>query len=411
MGKLTDTECRRSQPREKPYKLADGGGLHLYVSPSGGKLWRLKYRYGGKEKLLSFGRYPAIPLTRARLLSAAAHETMAQGADPSAIKAEIKASARRAEAVDGDPAGPTFADVAKTWFDEHSTSKNPRTSARWSTFIDYTAVEIGGIPLSAIRAADLVRMVKAIDTTGKHETARRTFSTVGRIFRYAVAHGLAERDPSRDVSLKDFLPSVETRHHACLTDPKAIGGLLRAIDGYEGGPITRLALNLAALTFVRPGELRHAEWSEIDAEAAEWRIPADKMKMKAIHIVPLSAQALATIEAVRGLTGGGRYLFPSERSAQRAMSDNTVNAALRRMGYTKEEMTGHGFRGTASTRLHELGYRHQVIEIQLAHGERNEVAAAYNFAEYLPERRTMMQAWADHLDQLRQGAKVIAFAA
>lgn len=411
MGTLTDTAIRKTEARDRAFKLSDGHGLHLFVSAAGGKLWRLKYRMNGKEKLLSFGAYPAVPLARARFLAAAAREALARGDDPGVLKAEVKQAARQAEAVDAGPAGELFSTVAELWFSEHSTSKNIRTAARWQTFIDYTKKEIGSMPIAQIKAADLVRMTRAINGEGKHETARRTFSTVGRIFRYAVAHDLVDRNPASDVKLGDFLPSVETRHFACLKDPKAIGGLLRAIDEYEGSPLTRLALKLGALTFVRPGELRHAEWLEIDADASEWRIPPEKMKAKALHIVPLSRQALEVIEELRLLTGGGLYLFPSERSDKRAMSDNTINAALRRMGYTRDEMTGHGFRGMASTRLHELGYSHQVIEAQLAHAERDEVAAAYNHALYLVDRRTLMQAWADQLDELRKGAKVISFAA
>lgn len=411
MGTLTDTAIRKTEARDKAFKLADGHGLHLFVSAAGGKLWRLKYRINGKEKLLSFGAYPAVSLARARFLAAAAREALARGDDPGVLKAEVKRAARQAEAGDSEPAGELFSTVAELWFAEHSSRKNARTAARWQTFIDYTKKEIGSMPITQIKAADLVRMTKAINDDGKHETARRTFSTVGRIFRYAVAHDLVERNPASDVKLADFLPSAETRHYACLKDPKAIGGLMRAIDEYEGSPITRLALNLAALTFVRPGELRHAEWTEIHEDAAEWRIPPEKMKAKALHIVPLSRQALSAIEQLRPLTGGGLYLFPSERSDKRAMSDNTINAALRRMGYTREEMTGHGFRGMASTRLHELGYSHQAIEAQLAHAERDEVAAAYNHALYLEDRRKLMQAWSDQLDELRKGAKVIQFAA
>lgn len=408
MGKLNDLAIRKAEPRDKPYKMADGGGLHVLVTPAGGKLWRLKYRIDGREKLLSLGKYPDVPLARAGELAAVARRKIADGLDPAAEKATAKA--RRKE-IEHPPEVVTFAKVAEAWMAEMAPSKHMRTAARLDSFCDYACDEIGHLAINQVRAFDIMQMVKGINATGKHETARRTFSTVGRIFRYAVAHNLVDRNPASDVKLADFLPSAETRHFACLKDPKAIGGLMRAIDEYEGSPTTRLALKLAALTFVRPGELRHAEWTEIHEDAAEWRIPAEKMKAKALHIVPLSKQALAVIEELRPLTGGGLYLFPSERSDQRAMSDNTVNAALRRMGYTREEMTGHGFRGMASTRLHELGYSHQVIEAQLAHAERDEVAAAYNHALYLDDRRKLMQAWADQLDELRKGAKVIPFAA
>ncbi len=408
MGKLNDLAIRKAEPRDKPYKMADGGGLHLLVTPAGGKLWRLKYRIDGREKLLSLGRYPDVPLARVGELVAVARRKIADGIDPAAEKAEAKA--KRAE-IEHPLEVVTFAKVAEAWAAEMTTQKHTRTIARLDSFREYATAKLGHLAINQVKAYDIMQMVKDINATGKYETARRTFSTVGRIFRYAVAHDLVERNPASDVKLADFLQSVETRHFACLKDPKAIGGLMRAIDEYEGSPITRLALKLGALTFVRPGELRHAEWSEIREDAAEWRIPAEKMKAKALHIVPLSRQALVAIEELRPLTGGGLYLFPSERSDKRAMSDNTINAALRRMGYTREEMTGHGFRGMASTRLHELGYSHQVIEAQLAHAERDEVAAAYNHALYLDDRRKLMQAWADQLDELRKGAKVIQFAA
>lgn len=408
MGKLNDLAIRKAEPRDKPYKLADGGGLFVLVTPSGGKLWRLKYRIDGREKLLSLGKYPDVPLARAGELSAIARRKIADGVDPAAEKATVKA---KRKAIEHPTESVTFAKVAEAWLAEMGPSKHATTATRLNMFCDYACNDIGHLAINKVRAKDIMQMVKGISATGKRETARRTFSTVGRIFRYAVAHDLVERNPASDVKLADFLPSADQRHFACLKDPKAIGGLMRAIDDYDGSAMTRHALKLAALTFVRPGELRKAEWSEIDVAASEWRIPPEKMKVRALHIVPLSKQALAVIEELRPLTGGGRYLFPSERGEQRAMSENTVNAALRRMGYTREEMTGHGFRGMASTRLHELGYSHQVIEAQLAHAERNEVSAAYNHALYLADRRALMQEWADQLDELRNGAKVIQFAA
>lgn len=408
MGKLNDLAIRKAGPRDKPYKLTEGGGLYLLVTPAGGKLWRLKYRAGGKEKLLSLGKYPDVPLARAGELAAIARRKIADGLDPAAEKADARA--RRAK-IECPPEVVTFAKVAEAWVVEMTARKNLRTIGQLESYRDYATAGLGHLAIGEVKASDVMRTVKEINLAGKRETARRVFSTISRIFRYAVAHDLVERNPASDVRLADFLPSADVRHFACLKDPKAIGGLMRAIDEYEGSPPTRLALNLAALTFVRPGELRHAEWSEIDVEAAEWRIPAAKMKMKALHIVPLSRQALAVIEALRPLTGGGMYLFPSERSEKRAMSENTVNAALRRMGYTREEMTGHGFRGMASTRMHELGHSHQVIEAQLAHAERDEVSAAYNHALYLEDRRKLMQAWADQLDELRKGAKIINLAA
>jgi integrase len=266
---------------------------------------------------------------------------------------------------------------------------------------------IGGQPIASLAAVDLIRVIERIEQRGSVDIARRVHNYMGRICRYAVGRGLTTRDPSRDIELKDILPPADVKHHASVTEPKAVGGLLRAIEGFTGAFTTRCALRLAPLVFVRPGELRHAEWTEFDFEKDEWRIPAAKMKMKEQHIVPLSAQAIAILREIQSLTGGGRYVFPSERGGGRPMSENTINAALRRLGYAKDEMTGHGFRSMASTLLHELGLPHMVIERQLAHGERNEVSAAYNFAEYLPERRKMMQQWADYLDKLRTGADVI----
>jgi integrase len=266
---------------------------------------------------------------------------------------------------------------------------------------------IGNRPIASLGASDLIRVIERIEQRGSVDIARRVHNYIGRVFRYAVGRGLTDRDPSRDIELKDILPPADVRHHASVTDPKEVGGLLRAIEGFTGAFTTRCALRLGALVFVRPGELRHAEWTEFDFEKAEWRIPANKMKMKEQHIVPLSAQAIAVLREVQSLTGRGRYVFPSERAGGRPMSENTINAALRRLGYAKNEMTGHGFRSTASTLLHELGLPHVVIERQLAHGERNKVSAAYNFAEHLPERRKMMQQWADYLDKLKAGADVI----
>lgn len=266
---------------------------------------------------------------------------------------------------------------------------------------------IGARPIAELAAPDLIAVLRRIEARGAMDIARRTHNLMGRVFRYAVGHGLCTRDPSRDIELRDVLAAPAVRHHASLTDPKEVGALLRAIDGFTGALATRCALKLAALTFVRPGELRHAEWAEFEFDKAEWRIPAGKMKMKEQHIVPLSEQAIAVLREIQPLTGSGRYVFPSERTGARAMSENTVNAALRRLGYTKEEMTGHGFRSMASTLLHELGYPHAVIERQLAHGERNKVSASYNFAEYLPDRRELMQGWADYLDNLKTGAAVI----
>jgi integrase len=398
---LTDTAIRNAKPRATYARLFDGGGLYLEVSPAGGKLWRLKYRFGGKEKRLALGAYPAVSLATARQKRDEARKLLADGIDPG----ELRKAAKAARA---GMAANTFEVIGREWYAKVSASMAESTKDNLSRRLDtYIYPEIGDRPIDSLVAADLLRVIKLIEKRGALDVARRAHNIMGRIFRYAVGHGIATRDPSRDIELGDILPPADVQHHASVTDPKAVGGLLRAIDGFTGAYATKCALRLAALVFVRPGELRHAEWTEFDFDKAEWRIPAAKMKMKEQHIVPLSAQAISVLREIQLLTGRGRYVFPSERGDGRPMSENTVNAALRRLGYAKDEMTGHGFRSMASTLLHELGLPHAVIERQLAHGERNKVSAAYNFAEHLPERRKMMQQWADYLDKLKAGAQVI----
>jgi integrase len=393
---LNDPQIRKAKSGEKPIKLTDGKGLYLLLTVSGSKLWRFDYRFLGKRKTLALGSYPEVSLAKARERTAEAREKVADGIDPS--------DERRAAKV---ALGDTFRAVSQAWYDNNKNSAEPATRNKWLFLLEHAYSELADKPCRSISAADLVRMVRQINDQGLAETARRAFALSGRVFRYAVAHSLADRDPSRDVSLRDILPPQTVEHHASVTDPNAVGALLRAIRGYEGRLPTRLAMELAALVFVRPGELRMAEWAELDAERAEWRIPAARMKMREQHLVPLSRQALAVLDELRPITGDGKFLFPSERTNARAMSENTINAALRRLGYSTDDMTGHGFRSMASTLLHELGFTHAVIERQLAHAERNKVSAAYNFAEYLPERKAMMQQWADYLDKLRAGAQVI----
>jgi integrase len=398
---LTDKEIQNAKPREKLYRLRDGHGLYLEVTPAGGKLWRLRYRFGGSEKMLALGQYPEVRGPAARKRAGEARQTLHEGRDPSAEKKAAKERARIS-------AGNSFEAVARTWMGKVAPTLAETTQAKHKAFLEGDVFPwIGARPIAELAAPDLIAVLRRIESRGAMDIAKRTHNLMGRVFRYAVGHGLCTRDPSRDIELRDVLAAPAVRHHASLTDPKEVGALLRAIDGFTGALATRCALKLAALTFVRPGELRHAEWSEFDFDKAEWRIPAGKMKMKEQHIVPLSAQAIAVLREIQPLTGSGRYVFPSERNGARAMSENTVNAALRRLGYTKAEMTSHGFRSMASTLLHELGYPHAVIERQLAHGERNKVSASYNFAEHLPERRKMMQGWADYLDNLKSGAAVI----
>jgi len=398
---LTDTAVRNKKPGKKPSKLSDERGLFLIVTPAGGKWWRFRYSFGGKEKLLSLGTYPDISLAGARQRRDDARKLLAEGIDPG----EQRKAAKAARA---GLAANTFEVIGREWYAKTAPMLAENTKAKLLRFLEVDVFPwIGARPITSLAAADLIKVIERIEQRGAMDIARRVHNYMGRIFRYAVGRGLATRDPSRDIELKDILPPEDVQHHASVTDPKAVGGLLRAIDGFTGAFGTRCALRLAALAFVRPGELRHAEWTEFDFEKAEWRIPAGKMKMKEQHIVPLSDQAVGILREIQPLTGTGRYVFPSERGGARPMSENTVNAALRRMGYAKEEMTGHGFRSMASTLLHELGLPHAAIERQLAHGERNKVSAAYNFAEHLPERRKMMQQWADYLDKLRTGAEVI----
>jgi integrase len=398
---LTNTAIQKAKPAEKPVKMADEKGLFLLVTPAGGKWWRFKYRFGGKEKLLAVGTYPDTSLAKAREKRDEARRLLADGIDPGEHR---KSTKRMKEGL----AANTFEVIGREWYAKTSPTLAETTKSKMLKYLEGDVFPvIGHRPIEELAAQDLLAVIHRIEGRGAVDVAKRMHNICGRIFRYAVGHGRATRDPSRDIEMKDILPPSDVKHHASVTDPKAAAELLRAIDGFTGAFTTRCALRLAPLVFVRPGELRHAEWSEFDFVKAEWRIPASKMKMKEQHIVPLSRKAIEILLEIQAVSGSGRYLFPGERTAERPMSENTINAALRRMGYTKDEMTGHGFRSMASTLLHENGYPHAVIERQLAHGERNKVSAAYNYAEYLPERRAMMQAWADYLDRLKSGADVI----
>lgn len=397
--KLTDAAIRKAKPEEKTYKMADGGGMYLEVTPTGSKYWRLKYRFNGKEKRLALGVYPDVPLALARERREAARKLLANDVDPGLLKKQTKQ-------VNKENAANSFEAVAREWFAKYSPNWVPRHGERILRRLEKDLFPwLGNQPIADITPPMLLSVLRRIESRGALNAAHRTHQNCGQIFRYAVATGRAERDPSGD--LRGALPPARETHHASITEPKAIGTLLRVIQGYEGSFITKCALHLAPLLFVRPGELRQAEWEEIDFETAEWRIPGKKMKMGALHIVPLSTQALNVFRDLHPLTGQGRYVFPGARSADRPMSDNTVNAALRRLGYGNKEMTGHGFRSMASTLLNEQGWNRDAIERQLAHAERDEVRAAYNYAEHLPERRRMMQHWADYLDKLKAGAEVI----
>jgi integrase len=402
---LTDTTIRSAKAQAKAFKLFDGGGLYLEVSPAGGKWWRWKYRSGGKEKRLSFGVYPDVSLKSAREKRDASRQQLAAGVDPGeARKAEKQAQA----------GAESFEVIAREWHTKFSPGWVASHGDRILRRLEKDLFPwLGKRPIAEIKAPELLAVLRRIESRGAQETAHRAMQNCGQVFRYAVMTGRAERDPTGD--LRGALPPPMEKHHASIIEPKRIGALLRAIDAYEGFFATKCALRLAPLVFVRPGELRKAQWPEIDLDKAEWRIPAERMKMREQHIVPLSRQAVEILWELEPLTNRGipakpnapRYVFPGAQSRERPMSENAILAALRRMGYTKEEMTGHGFRSMASTLLHEQGWNHQAIERQLAQAERNAVSAAYNFAEHLPERRKMMQAWADYLDGLKAGAEVI----
>ena len=381
----------------KRYKMGDSRGLYLEVAPNGGKWWRLKYRFDGKEKRLSLGVYPDVSLKEARNRREALRQQIANGIDPAVIR-----KAEKEIAADTN----CFETVAREWHTKFSANWTEDHSARTLTRIQNDAFPwIGKRNINEITAPELLTVLRRVENRGALETAHRINQICGQIFRYAIATGKAERDPAAD--LKGALPPTRTKHHASIIEPKKVGELIRAINDYSGSFITSTALKLSPLLFVRPGELRQAEWSEIDFDTNEWRIPAEKMKMRVVHIVPLSNQAINILKEIEPLTGLGKYVFPSNRTVTRPMSNNTVNASLRRLGYTKEEMTAHGFRSMASTILNEQGWNRDAIERQLAHSEKDGVRAAYNYAQYLPERTKMMQAWADYLDGLANGADII----
>jgi integrase len=389
---LTHVAIKTAKPKEKAYKLTDEKGLFVFITPNGGKYWRFKYRFGGKEKKLAFGVYPEVSLAEAREKRDKARKLIADNIDPSIVKQASK----RATLLASEN---SFQAVALEWYGKFSTqwvaSHGDRTLRRLEKDV---FPWIGKRPIAEIKAPELLMVLRRIENRGAIETAHRIQQICGQVFRYGIATGKNERDISAD--LRGAITPTKKRHHATIIDPKEVAKLLRAIQSYEGYFVTKCALQLAPLFFVRPGELRKAEWCEFDFEKSEWRIPADKMKMRVTHIVPLATQAISVLTELKTLTGHGAYVFPSIRTFSRPMSDNTVLGALRRLGYSKDEMTGHGFRSMASTLLNEQGWNRDAIERQLAHAERNNIRAAYNYAEYLPERRKMMQHWADYLDSL-----------
>ena len=398
---LTDTAIRQAKPDAKPYKLADEKGLFLLVNPGGSKLWRLKYRVDGKEKLLALGSYPDVGLKAARERRDDARRLLAEGIDPGAHKKANKNAA-------ADAAANSFEAVAREWFAKMLPTWVPSHADKIIQRLERDVFPwIGGKPIADIKAPDVLTTVRRIEDRGRLETAHRALQNCGQVFRYAVATGRAERDPTGD--LKGALPPTREKHMAAITDPAEAGALLRAMEAFRGTLVVKAALRLSPLVFVRPGELRQARWGEIDLEKGEWNIPASRMKgwaRKGIttpHLVPLAPQAVAILRELQPLTGRGEYVFAG-RDPKKPMSNAAVNAALRRMGYdTKTEMTGHGFRAMARTILHEeLGVNRDVIEHQLAHAVPDALGTAYNRTKFIKERKIMMAQWADYLDTLKE---------
>lgn len=398
---LSEIVIRRAKPTDKTQRLFDGGGLYLEITPAGGKLWRQKYRFGGKEKRLAHGTYPAVSLADARERREAARKLLAKGVDPGAH--------RKAERAAGEErAGNSFEVIAREWLAKRDWV--PSYLVKVTAWLENDVFPwIGNRPIAELTAPEFLKVARRIEARGAIESAHRVLQNCSQVMRYAIATGRADRNPVAD--LKGALAPSPEKHYAAITDVDDIGALLRAIDTYKGGHATRCALQLAPLVFVRPGELRHAEWSEIDLKKAEWNIPAHKMKMRQPHLVPLSKQAVTILEELQPLTGHFQYVFPGGRSPKRPMSDNGLTAALRRMGYERGTMTVHGFRAMARTVLDEvLHHRPDYIEHQLAHAVRDPNGRAYNRTSHLPERRKMMQAWADYLDRRKADTgKVLEF--
>ena len=405
---ITDVQVRNAKPKDKDYKLSDGYGLVLIVTKTGGRLWRFNYLYEGKQQQLALGSYPEITLAEARLRRDDARKLLAHGISPGeARKAEKQSQTQQAE---------TFEAIALEWYN--------RQVPVWAATHAATVISrlkrdvfphVGSRPISELKATDMLQVFRKIEAREKIETAHRVKSICGQVFRYAVATGRAERDCTAD--LRGTLTPVIPKHHAALTDPKEVAPFLRAIDDYDGSFTVKCAMRLSALVFLRPGELRWAEWTEFDLDAGEWNVPIERMKLKKRlkesrkgekHLVPLAQQAVEILKALKPVTGGGKYLFPSMTTNLKPISDNTINQAIRRMGYDKDEMTAHGFRAMARTILEEvLHVKPEIIEHQLAHVVRDSLGRAYNRTTHLAARKMMMQQWADYLDGLKTGAKVI----
>ncbi len=400
-GPLSDTKIKALKPRKAMYKVFDSGrtGLHIVVNPGGTKLWRMRYWFDGKEKTYSIGKYPYVSLSEAREAVFAARKLLVNGVDPTAARKAEKIQARAAER--------TFKAVALEWFQKRA--------ANWSEgYADMVRDRLekqlfpwlADRPMGEITPPELLAVLRRIESRGALEVAHRCLQHASNVFRYAIACGLAERDPASD--LRGAIAPIKVKHYSAITSPTKLGEFLRATDAFSGTFVVATALRILPLLFCRHGELRKMEWTEVSFDEALWRIPAEKMKMRTEHLVPLSRQALELLRGIQPLTGDGKYVFPSERTGDRPMSEAALNGAIRRLGYTRDEVTPHGFRSTATSLLNELGFRPDVVEKQLAHAERNPVRSAYLRAEFLDERRAMMQSWADYLGGLKQGGKVIA---
>ncbi len=396
MSGLTDVKIRSAKPGDKDFKLSDDRGLHLLVRKNGSKLWQLRYRFAGKEQTQSLGRYPDVSLAEARDKRDASRKLLSQGINP--MTAKLIAS------TPAPPSSPTFESIARQWLAVWSVGKSLRHVGYTERRLDTNVYPLlGQRPIADIQPPEIVRLLTAMQARGVKDLAHRTYQTINMVFRFAIAHGHIARNPAADFKPGDILSSHRQTNYARVSE-KEFPDLLRALDIYGGEPGTRLAMKLLALTFVRTSELIQAKWVEIDFAAAQWRIPAERIKMKTMHVVPLARQSLELLRTLYPLTGSTPFLFPGQRRSDKPLkpiSNNTILKALERLGY-KGKMTGHGFRGIASTLLHEQGYPHEQIELQLAHQKRDAVSAAYNYAQYLPQRTQMMQDWADYLDRCRE---------
>jgi len=397
---LTAAWVKRARPKDKPYKLSDRDGLYLLIEPTGTRVWRMNYRLRGKQRTITFGRWPELLLAEARERLLEARRLIANGVDP-VEQAKLEKIAESIAATN------TFEAIAAEWLDKvekEGAAAMTLKKARWLLAKVYPA--IGRRPITEISAHELLLALKTVEATKRYDTANRIRSTCSQVFRYAIATARAERDIA--VDLRGALVTPRENHRAAITTPTEAAALLRAIEDYDGSPLTRIALRLLPHVFVRPGELRWAEWTEFDIVKRVWTIPDFKMKMRRPHAVPLSRQALAILSEIEHDANYSKFLFPSLRALDRPMSENTINAALRRLGYAKDQMTGHGFRALAATLLNEMGsWNPDAIERQLAHAEGNSIRRAYARGQYWEERVRMMQHWSDHIDQLREGATIL----